>query len=244
MVVQVLGLGLDPAWRRGGGGSACEEGRAFSAAVESAPGVTTLTYSCVGLRAGVDLILWRLAGCVEQLEEAAASALGTGLGRWLQVRQSLVGLIQPSPYARRPQPPQPALFGDRRSRYLIVYPFSKSAGWYRLSPETRKAAMAEHMRIGHAHGGVRQLLASSFGVDDMDFLVAYGTDDLGDFSELVRELRATEARRWTLRDTPILTAVHRPLPEITRLLGATQADLDAAGARGASPTRVLRGGGL
>ena len=33
------------------------------------------------------------------------------------------------------------------------------------------------------------------------------------------ELRATEARRFTLRDTPVLTCVYRPLAETRALLG-------------------------
>jgi chlorite dismutase len=82
--------------------------------------------------------------------------------------------------------------------------------------------MNEHMRIGHDYPQVSQLLANSFGVDDMDFLVAYETDDLTKFSELVRALRETEGRRSTVRDTPILTGVHRPLAEITALLGAAE----------------------
>jgi chlorite dismutase len=76
------------------------------------------------------------------------------------------------------------------------------------------------MRVGHEYPQVRQLLAYSFGIDDQDFLVAYETDDMVAFGELVRALRGTESRRSTVRDTPILAAVHRPLPEITRLLGA------------------------
>ena len=38
-----------------------------------------------------------------------------------------------------------------------------------------------------------------------------------------RELRGTESRRSTVRDTPILTGIHRPIEEITVLLGATNA---------------------
>jgi len=56
---------------------------------------------------------------------------------------------------------------------------------------------------------VRQLLAYSFGIDDQDFLVAYETDDLAAFSDLVRSLRGTEGRRATVRDTPVLVGVHR-----------------------------------
>jgi len=37
---------------------------------------------------------------------------------------------------------------------------------------------------------------------------------------LVRALRATESRRSTVADTPILLGVHRPLDEILEMLGA------------------------
>jgi chlorite dismutase len=36
----------------------------------------------------------------------------------------------------------------------------------------------------------------------------------------MRELRATRARRSTLRDAPVLAAVHRPLAKIMQMLGA------------------------
>ena len=58
--------------------------------------------------------------------------------------------------------------------------------------------MNEHMKIGHHYPQVRQLLAYSFGLDDQDFLVAYETDDLPAFGDLVRELRGTESRRSTV----------------------------------------------
>jgi chlorite dismutase len=57
-------------------------------------------------------------------------------------------------------------------------------------------------------------LAYSFGLDDQDFVVAYDTDDLAAFGSLVRDLRGTESRRSTVRDTPLLLGVHRPLPEL------------------------------
>jgi chlorite dismutase len=66
---------------------------------------------------------------------------------------------------------------------------------------------------------VQQLLAYSFGVDDQEFIVAYETDDLTAFQDLVQALRATEGRKYTVRDTPILVGIHRPLPEVLGLLG-------------------------
>jgi chlorite dismutase len=174
----------------------------------------------IGLQVGVDLLLWRLASSLEELEVAAASALRTGLGRHLRVTQSLLGIIQPSQYVKKPTAQEQSLFSGQRSRYLVVYPFTKSADWYLLRREARQGIMNEHMRVGHTYPQVRQLLAYSFGIDDQDFLVAYETDDLVAFGNLVRDLRGTESRRSTVNDTPILTGVHRPLLQIFGMLGA------------------------
>jgi chlorite dismutase len=218
--VQALALGLDPAWRRLSPEQRCEDALAFTHAVENASGVTTHCYSMIGLQSGADLLVWRLSPSLEGLEEAAAAALNSGLGRWLRVSESLLGVIQPSQYVKRPTAQEQSLFSGERSRYLIVYPFTKSSDWYLLGREARQGIMNEHMRVGHEYPQVRQLLAYSFGIDDQDFLVAYETDDLAAFGELVRALRSTESRRSTVRDAPILIGVRRPLAEITRLLGA------------------------
>ena len=49
--------------------------------------------------------------------------------------------------------------------------------------------------------------------------MVYETDDLVQFSDLVTELRNTEARRYTQRDTPIFTAVYHPAEETLALWG-------------------------
>jgi chlorite dismutase len=218
--VQALALGLDPSWRRLPERERCEDAAAFCRAAERARGVTTYTYSMIGLQPGTDLLLWRLAASLDDLEAAGAATLRAGLGRYLGVRESLLGIIQPSQYVKRPTQQEQSLFTGERSRYLIVYPFTKTAEWYLLSQAARQGVMNEHMRVGHEYPSVRQLLAYSFGIDDQDFLVAYETDDMAVFSNLVRDLRSTESRRSTVRDTPILTAVHRPIAEIMGMLGA------------------------
>jgi chlorite dismutase len=42
-------------------------------------------------------------------------------------------------------------------------------------------------------------------------------DDLHQFSDLVNELRSSEARRYTLRDTPLHTAIYHPAEETLAL---------------------------
>jgi chlorite dismutase len=219
--VHALALGLDPAWRRLPPEERCQTADELVAAVRLESEVRTHTYSMVGLQAGADLLLWSLAPALDALEGRSAAVLRTGMGRWMAVKESFLGVIQPSQYVKKPTPQEQSLFSGERSRYLVVYPFTKSSEWYLLGREERQGIMNEHMRIGHGFPEVRQLLANSFGLDDMDFLVAYETDDLPKFSELVRALRGTESRRSTVRDTPILTGIHRPIEEITELLGAT-----------------------
>jgi chlorite dismutase len=97
----------------------------------------------------------------------------------------------------------------------------KSTDWYLTAADERQAIMKGHMRVGHRYPQVRQLLAYSFGLDDQEFIVAYETDDLVAFQDLVRELRETESRRSTIRDTPIITGIHRPLGAILELLSGT-----------------------
>ncbi len=220
--IHALALGLDPAWRRLPAADRRASGEAFAAALEAdaSDEIRTFTYSMIGLEPGTDLLLWRLGPSLDALEEAAARTLRAGLGPWLTVRHSMLGMINTSQYVGRPSPQEQSMFEGERSRYLIVYPFTKSTDWYLLGREARQGVMNEHMRVGRQYPQVRQLLAYSFGLDDQDFVVAYETDDLPAFGDLVRELRSTDSRRSTVSDTPLLSAVHRPIGEILRLLGA------------------------
>jgi chlorite dismutase len=213
-------LRLDPAWRR----LAAEERRAdvdafCAAAARAERRVMQHAYSTIGLRAEGDLLLWRMAETIEAVEETAADLLAAGIGRWMTPAISMTGLTRPSQYVKRPTAQEQSLFSGERSRYLVVYPFSKSTEWYLSSAEERQAVMRGHMKIGHAYPQVRQLLAYSFGLDDQEFIVAYETDELVAFQDLVRELRSSESRRATVRDTPIITGIHRPLGEILEMLG-------------------------
>jgi chlorite dismutase len=152
---------------------------------------------------------------------SAEALLAAGIGQWLTPRFSLLGLTRPSQYVKKPTSQEQSLFTGERSSYLIVYPFTKATDWYLAPREERQKVMNEHMKIGHRYPQVRQLLAYSFGLDDQDFVVAYETDDLVGFSDLVRDLRGSVSRVATIRDTPILLGIHRPLGEILSLLSGT-----------------------
>jgi chlorite dismutase len=212
-------LRLDPAWRRLSGSERRADVAGFcDAAARTEQRLRQHSYSTIGLRTEGELLLWRMAEAVEDVEETAADLLRSGLGRWLTPSMSLLGLTRPSQYVKRPTSQEQSLFEGERSRYLVVYPFVKSVEWYLTPAAERQKVMGGHMKVGHRYPQVRQLLAYSFGLDDQEFIVAYETDDLVAFQDLVRELRETESRRATVRDTPLVTAIHRPLGEVLSML--------------------------
>lgn len=217
-------LRVDPAWRRRSAAERRNDIDAFCAAAGRAEGrLLQHAYSTVGLRAEGDLLLWRMASTIEEIEETAADLLSAGIGRWMSPALSMIGMTRPSQYVKRPTTQEQSLFTGERSRYLVVYPFVKSTEWYLTPADERQQIMRGHMKVGHAYPQVRQLLAYSFGLDDQEFVVAYETDDLVAFQDLVRDLRETESRRSTVRDTPIITGIHRPLGEILGLLSGSEA---------------------
>ncbi|MER3467284.1 MAG: chlorite dismutase, partial [Thermoflexus sp.] len=128
-------------------------------------------------------------------------------------------LTRPSPYAAGRSPQEIDPFAPERDLYLIVYPFVKTTDWYLLSKDARQGMMNEHIRVGRQYPAIRQWLLYAFGLQDQEFVVVYETADLALFSDLVQTLRGTEARRYTLRDTPIYTALRRPSEELFADLG-------------------------
>lgn len=217
--VQYLTFKADRAWRSLSEAARCEGRAEFANELAGAKEITSYSYSTLGLKNDADFLLWRIADSPDALQESLSRLLLTGLGKYLDVTHTFNGLVRPSHYVRRATTQEQALFERERQRYFIVYPFTKTIEWYLMSKDARQGMMNEHIRVGHEFPSVRQLLVYSTGLDDQEFIVAYETNDLAAFQGLVIALRSTEARRYTLRDTPIFTCIHRPVLETLTLLG-------------------------
>lgn len=137
--------------------------------------------------------------------------------RLIHPRSILWGYTQPSQYTKTRSNQEIDPFNSPRAPYLIIYPFVKTISWYLMSREVRQGLMNEHIRIGKQYPEIKQLLLYSFGLQDQEFIVVYETADLSQFSNLVYELRSSEVRRYTERDTPLFTAVYHPAEETLNL---------------------------
>lgn len=214
---------LDPAWRRLPQHEREVGKKDLKAAVEEfASQMIILPYTLVGIRADADLMLWRIATDLDLFQRMTTRLLTTGLGTYLTPVYSYLAMTKRSIYVDKLDPDHPA---DRtrivpgKSRYLFVYPFVKNRDWYRMSPAARQGMMDEHIEVGTKYRSVKLNTTYSFGLDDQEFVVAFETDQPGDFLDLVMELRGTEASRYTLRDTPTFTCLARSLDEALDSLG-------------------------
>jgi chlorite dismutase len=135
----------------------------------------------------------------------------------IQPVQTMWGFTRPSEYTKTRSNQEIDPFAAERKPYLVIYPFVKTTDWYLMSREARQGMMNEHIRIGKQYPEITQLLLYSFGLQDQEFIVVYETADLAHFSDLVYELRASEGRRYTLRDTPVYTAFYHPPQETLAL---------------------------
>ena len=196
---------------------------AFAQSLQGVTGCTNF-YQVSPLKAGVDLLVWNAAPLESETDEAAFfQRLARGAfahGSLFEQVEDLWGYTRPSVYSRAPSPQEIDPFAARRQPYLVLYPFVKTIQWYLLGKDTRQGMMNEHIRIGHQYPEIKQLLLYSFGVQDQEFIVVYETENLYHFSELVNELRGSDVREYTQRDTPVYTALWRSPGELAELVGA------------------------
>src|SRR5262245_29504347 len=209
---------LDPVFRRLPGDEQRVAASAFVELVrkwESLDDVILRTYSLVGLRADVDLLLWRIAFdplCFQAMEAAIRRS---PLGAYLSQVYSFLSMQRRSQYVNRTgRAGEGVELVAGEGKYLFVYPFVKTRAWYRLSPHARQGMMDEHIAASAPFKGVRLNTSYSYGLDDQDFVVAFDSDYPQEFVDLVGRLRYTEASLFTQRDTPMFVCAKAPIDAI------------------------------
>ena len=177
----------------------------------------THIYSVFPSRSDTDFLLWSAWGADDPNNAAhALKSYAKAVSAWrkfVQPVQTLWGFTKPSMYSKGKSEQDIDPLHGARSTYFVIYPFSKTKEWYLMSLDARQGMMNEHIKLGKQFFDIRQLLVYSVGLQDQEFVVAYETEDLTKFSDLVMQLRNTEGRRYTLLDTPLITAIHQTAEE-------------------------------
>lgn len=184
--------------------------------------IILLSYSLVGIRADADIMFWRVSYEMEIFQKMSTRLYQTVMGQYLIPSYSYFSQTKRSMYLDMFNPEHEE---DRthiipgKAKYVFVYPFVKTRQWYLLTQFTRQGIMDEHIFVGNKFPSVKLNTTYSFGIDDQEFVVAFETDEPGDFLDLVQQLRETQGSLYVERDTPIFTCIAMSLEDTINSLG-------------------------
>ncbi len=161
-------------------------------------------YDLAGMRADADYLIWWHAAEIEPLQ-AAYSGLRrtTALGRSSTPVWSQAALHRPAEFNKSHLPA--FLAGEPPKRYVCVYPFVRSYEWYLLPDAQRRRMLAQHGQQARDYPDVRANTVASFGLGDYEWILAFEADELHRIVDLMRHLRASDARRHVREEVPFYT---------------------------------------
>ena len=169
-------------------------------------------YDVAGLRADADLMVWWHAPSSESLQDAYLALRRSSLGARLEPVWSQLALHRPAEFNKGHVP---AFMQDEEPKaHLCVYPFVRSYEWYLLPEQERRAMLAEHGMLARGYPDVRANTVASFALGDYEWMLAFEADELYRIVDLMRDLRASGARRHVREEVPFYTGVRKPVREL------------------------------
>lgn len=173
-------------------------------------------YDVAGLRADADLMIWWHSGSSDALQEAYGLFRRTALGQTMTPVWSQAALHRPAEFNKSHIPA--FLAGEEARRYVCVYPFVRSYEWYLLPDEDRRDMLAEHGKMARGYPDVRANTVASFALGDYEWMLAFEADELHRIVDLMRDLRASRARRHVREEVPFFTGRRRTVNELVNSL--------------------------
>lgn len=196
--------------------AAIKEASAFFDGLEDRGVVLRGIYDVAGMRADADFMLWTHAERVEDLQAVYADfRRTTALGKASAPVWSNVAIHRPAEFNKSHIPA--FLAGEDPGNYICVYPFVRSYEWYLLPDEERRKMLADHGKAARGYPDVRANTVSSFALGDYEWILAFEAPELHRIVDLMRDLRATEARLHVREEVPFFTG---PRVEVEQLMTA------------------------
>ncbi|MCK8673102.1 hydrogen peroxide-dependent heme synthase [Rhodococcus sp. NPDC003382] len=195
---------------------ALEDLQKFLASYENTDVVVRGIYDIAGMRADADFMFWTHAERIEDLQKFYADFRRTTiLGRASNPVWSNTALHRPAEFNKSHVPS--FIAGEDPGNYICVYPFVRSYDWYLLPDEDRRRILAEHGKAGRGYPDVRANTVPAFALGDYEWILAFEAPELDRIVDLMRDLRATEARYHVRLETPFFSG---PRVDADRLINA------------------------
>lgn len=173
-------------------------------------------YDVSGLRADADLMVWLHGDTAEGLQKALRTLRRTETFALLEPTWNAMGVHRDAEFNRAHVPG--FLRGIAPKDWLCLYPFVRSYEWYLLPEAERSRMLAEHGRQGAAFKDVLANTVASFALGDYEWMLPLEADELVDLVDLMRDLRATDARRHVREEVPFFTGRRIAVEEIHEVI--------------------------
>jgi chlorite dismutase len=163
-------------------------------------------YLTRGFKASSDYLLR-----VHSTDMAATQAFlidwrATRFGMYSEVTENLVGITKALNYITKTRSADlntglsSATYTGDAPRYSLVVPIKKNADWWNLSDEQRLKEMETHTQPTLAYLiNVKRKLYHATGIDDVDFITYFETNDLGAFNNLMLSLAQVPENKYHTR---------------------------------------------
>lgn len=166
-------------------------------------------YTTAAFTADADVMFWWVASSIDDIQDLLLDLKRTQIARGLTQVGSFLGVTRPAEFAKDHQPA--FVKGDEPKRYICVYPFVRTPEWYLLASEDRSRLLGEHGEAGREFPDVLANTTSAFGLGDYEWILCFEADSPVRIVELIRRLRATEARRYTKVEIPFISGIRKEL---------------------------------
>src|ERR1700749_3169449 len=174
--------------------------------------VTRGCYDVQGMRADADYMIWWVAPTSDELQEMYARFRRTTLGTASEPVFSAMALHRPAEFNKSHIP---AFLADETPKnYVSVYPFVRSYEWYLMDDGERRTMLAEHGMMAREYPDVRANTVACFSLNDFEWMLAFECDELHRIVDLMRHLRAAQARRHTRVEIPFFTGRRKPAAQL------------------------------
>jgi chlorite dismutase len=208
---------IDPKWRWMADLAKEESAKEIEQVIRNSK-IKCRTYSTLGLRDDAEFLLWFASESIEEIQSVISKIYTTVFGKYIIPSHVYLSSTRPSIYAKTGRALS-FVAGEEPKKYAIVYPFIKTRDWYLLPLEQRKKMMDEHIEVGHKFPQVSLNTTYSFGIHDEDFMLAFESDDLHAFQDLIMELRETHVSKYIEKDTPMIVCVKKDIVSLIASLG-------------------------
>lgn len=174
------------------------------------------TYDMAGYRADADLLLWLAAPVPDALQDALSAFRQTPLAYAFEPvwsafavhRPADVGKLTPAAYFR----------GEPALRYLCLCPITYAAEWHSLPVSGQRRMDTDRDRVLRQYSEVLVSSVTAAGLGPYDAILALEAADAGHLVDAIRDLGASESRRYIDGPLAAMTGVRRPLGEIVAAL--------------------------